>query len=84
MSHWRLPSPSALSCPWSHLDLLDEVHTFDRSLDVAVARIRERYRVGAVRFGDTGDPTGPHTGLKIAFERVPSIKEVDLFMGSAS
>ena len=70
--------------PWSHLDLLEGTHTFDRPLDVAVARIRERFGVRAIRRGDTGDPTGPFTGLKIAFDRVPSMEEVDLFVGPAS
>ena len=46
--------------PWSHVDLLEGVSSFDRPLDVAVARIRERYGVGAIRRGNTGDPTGPY------------------------
>ena len=65
--------------PWSHCDLLEGAYTFDQPLDDTVARIRERFGVRAIRFGKTGDPTGPYTGLKIAFERVPSLKEVDLF-----
>ena len=67
--------------PWSHLDLLEGTYTFDRPLDVAVARIRKRFGVRAIRYGDTGDPTGPYTGLKIAFERVSSMEELALFEG---
>ena len=67
--------------PWQQLDLLEGTDTFDTPLDCAIARIRKRFGVRAVQWGDTGDPTGPYTGLKISFERVPSLEEVDLFAG---
>ena len=70
------------SDPCQHVDLLEGACSFDRPLDVVVAEIRERFGVRAIRRGDTGDPTGPYTGLKIAFDRVPSLEEVDLFSGS--
>ena len=34
-----------------------------------------------LKWGETGDPTGPYTGLKIAFERIPTLEEVELFVG---
>ena len=67
--------------PWQHVDLLEGTDTFDTPLDSAVAGIRERFGVRAIRRGETGDPTGPYTGLKIAFERIPTLEEVDLFVG---
>ena len=67
--------------PWQQADLLEGTDTFDTPLDCAIARIRKRFGVRAVQWGDTGDPTGPYTGLKISFERVPSLEEVDLFAG---
>ena len=53
----------------------------DRPLEVAVADLRTRYGIRAIQRGRTGDPTGPYTGLKVAFDRVPSLDEVDLFVG---
>ena len=67
--------------PWGHVDLLEGTNTFDGPLDCAIAKIRERFGVRAIRRGETGDPTGPYTGLKIAFERIPTLEEVDLFLG---
>ena len=67
--------------PWQHIDLLEGTDTFDTPLDSAVAGIQERFGVRALRWGETGDPTGPYTGLKIAFERIPTLEEVDLFVG---
>ena len=69
------------SDPWQHIDLLEGADTFDGPLDVAVAQIRERFGVRSIQWGTTGDPTGPYTGLKISFERVPSRKELDFFVG---
>ena len=66
---------------WQYTDLLEGSDTFVGPLDCAVAEIRERFGVRAIRRGDTGDPTGPYTGLKIACDRVPSLEEVDLFVG---
>ena len=65
--------------PWQYTDLLEGSDTFDRPIDTAFAKIRKRYGVRAIRRGVTGDPTGPYTRLKIAFDRVPSLEEVDLF-----
>ena len=70
--------------PWSNFDLFDGVDSLDTPLDAAVARIRERYGVHAIRYGDTADSTGPYTGLKIAFERVPSLAEVEMFAKMSS
>ena len=67
--------------PWQQVDLLEGTDSFDNPLDCAVAEIRERFGVRAVQWGHTGDSTGPHPGLKIAFERVPSLEEVGLFRG---
>lgn len=67
--------------PWQHVDFLEGADTFDGPLDVAVARIRERFGVRSIQWGPTGDPTGPYTGLQIAFDRVPTLEEVDLFRG---
>ena len=67
--------------PWQFIDLLEGSDSFDRPIDRAVAEIRDRYGVRAIRRGQTGDPTGPYTGLKIAFDRVPSLEEVDLLCG---
>ena len=67
--------------PWQHLDLLDGTYTMDDPLACAIAEIRDRFGVRSIRRGETGDPTGPYTGLKISFERVPSLEEVDLFLG---
>ena len=67
--------------PWKHVDLLEGTDTNDGPLDCAIAEIRKRFGVRSIRRGETGDPTGPYTGLKISFERVPSLEEVDLFLG---
>ena len=67
--------------PWQHVDLLEGTDTNDGPLDCAIAEIRKRFGVRSIRRGETGDPTGPYTGLKISFERVPSLEEVDLFLG---
>ena len=67
--------------PWQHVDLLEGTYTFDDPLACANAEIRDRFGVRSIRRGETGDPTGPYTGLKISFERVPSLEEVDLFLG---
>ena len=67
--------------PWQHLDLLDGTYTMDDPLACAIAEIRDRFGGRSIRRGETGDPTGPYTGLKISFERVPSLEEVDLFLG---
>ena len=67
--------------PWQHVDLLEGTDTNDGPLDSAIAEIRKRFGVRSIRRGETGDPTGPYTGLKISFERVPSLEEVDLFAG---
>ena len=67
--------------PWQYADLLEGADTFDRPIDRAFAEVRERYGVRAIQRGVTGDPTGPFTGLKISFDRVPSLEEVDLFCG---
>ena len=67
--------------PWGHVDLLERTQTFDTPLDSAIAGIRERFGVRGIRRGETGDPTGPYTGLKIAFERIPTLEEVDRFVG---
>ena len=69
--------------PWQYTDLLEGTDTFDGPLDCAVAEIRKRFGVRAIQRGVTGDPTGPYTGLKIAFDRVPSLEEVDLFCGGS-
>ena len=66
--------------PKPHDDLLDGPSR-DPDLDRAFAAIRERFGLSAVRFGETGDATGPWTGLKIAFDRVPSLDEVSRIMG---
>ena len=63
-------------------DLLDGPSR-DPDLDRAFAAIRGRFGLSAVRYGETGDVTGPWTGLKIAFDRVPSLDEVDRIMGTA-
>ena len=68
--------------PWQHVDLLEGTDTNDGPLDCAIAEIRKRFGVRSIRRGETGDPTGPYTGLKISFERVPSLEEVDLFVGA--
>ena len=68
--------------PWQHVDLLEGTDTNDGPLDCAIAEIRERFGVRAIQRGETRDPTGPYTGLKISFERVPSLEEVDLFVGA--
>ena len=68
--------------PWQHVDLLEGTQTFDSPLDAVVSEVRDRFGVRALQWGNTGDPTGPYTGLKIAFERVPSLEEVDLFGGA--
>ncbi|MCY4453561.1 MAG: hypothetical protein OXC01_16595 [Immundisolibacterales bacterium] len=67
--------------PWQYADLLEGADTFDRPIDKAFAEVRERYGVRAIQRGVTGDPTGPFTGLKISFDRVPSLEEVALFCG---
>ena len=67
--------------PWQFVDLLEGSDSFDRPIDKALAEIRERFGVRAIQRGVTGDPTGPYTGLKVAFERVPSLEELDLFSG---
>ena len=67
--------------PWQHIDLVEEAQSFDRPVDDAIAKIRRRFGVRAVQIGHSRDPTGPYTGLKIAFERVPSLEEVQLFTG---
>ena len=67
--------------PWQHVDLLEGTDTNDGPLDCAIAEIRKRFGVRSIRRGETGDPTGPYTGIKISFERVPSLEEVDLFVG---
>ena len=69
--------------PWQFVDLLEGSDSFDRPIDRAFADIRRRYGVRAIQCGITGDPTGPYTGLKIAFDRVPSLEEVDLFCGGS-
>ena len=69
------------SDPWQYIDLLEGADTFDGPLNVAVARIRERFGVRSIQWGPTADPTGPYTGLKIVFERVASLEEVALFRG---
>ena len=69
--------------PWRYTDLLEGSDSFDRPIDRAFAEIRKRYGVRVIQRGVTGDPTGPYTGLKIAFDRVPSIEEVDLFCGGS-
>ena len=69
--------------PWQHVDLLEGAETFDRPIDGALAEIRKRYGVRMIQRGVTGDPTGPYTGIKIAFDRVPSLEEVDLFCGGS-
>ena len=61
--------------PWQHVDLFDGTC----ALDLAVAGIRKRFGVRALRYGETGDPTGPCSGLKVAFNRVSPLEEVDLF-----
>ena len=61
--------------------LLEGTETFDRPIDKAVAEIRERYGTRAIRHGETGAPTGPYTGLKMAFDRVPSPEVVELSCG---
>ena len=70
--------------PWQFVDLLEGSESFDRPIDLAFAEIRKRFGVRAIQRGVTEDPTGPYTGLKIAFDRVPSLEEADLFCGSAS
>ena len=70
--------------PWQYADLLEGSDSFDRPIDRAFAEIRERYGVRVIQRGVTGDPTGPYTGLKIAFDRVPSLEEVDLFCGGSA
>ena len=67
--------------PWQFVDLLEGADSFDRPIDVAFAKIRKRYGVRAIQRGVTEDSTGPYTGLKIAFDRVPSLEELDLFSG---
>ena len=57
----------------------EDASSLDRPIDRVVGEIRERYGVRAIRRGETGDPTGPYTGLKVAFERVPSTEELQLF-----
>ena len=69
--------------PWQFVDLLEGSDSFDRPIDRAFADIRKRYGVRVIRRGVTGDPTGPYAGLKIAFDRVPSFEEVDLFCGGS-
>ena len=70
--------------PWKFIDLLEGADTFDRPIDRAFAKIRNRYGVRVIQRGVTGDSTGPYTGLKIAFDRVPSLEEVDLLCGGRS
>ena len=67
--------------PWQNVDLFEDGSSLDRPIDRAVAEIRGRYGARAILRGETGDPTGPYTGLKVAFERVPSLEEVDLLCG---
>ena len=67
--------------PWQFIDLLEGSNTFERPIDKAFAEVRERFGIRAIQRGVTGDPTGPFTGLKISFDRVPSLEEVDLFCG---
>ena len=67
--------------PWQHVDLLEGADTFDGPLDCAIAEIPDRFGVRSIRRGETGDPTGPYTGLKISSERVPSLEEAALFRG---
>ena len=66
--------------PKPHDDLLAGPSR-DPDLDRAFAAIRERFGLSAVRYGETGDATGPWTGLKIAFDRVPTVAEVRRMMG---
>ena len=67
--------------PWQFIDLLERSDTFDRPIDGAFAEIRKRYGVRVIQWGITGDSTGPYTGLKVSFDRVPSLEELDLFSG---
>ena len=64
--------------------LFESSDSLDRPLDVAVGTLRRRYGTRVIQRGGTGDPTGPYTGLKIAYERVPSLEELEEFVGPSS
>ena len=61
-------------------DLFARRSATDR-LDEAIGTVRSKYGTKAICYGRTGDRSGRYSGLKIAFNRVPSLDELDRILG---
>ena len=45
----------------------------ERRLQWMIDRVRERYGARALLWGECGDPNGPYTGAKIAYQSFPNM-----------